>query len=73
MTELIEKQSISNVAEIKKRDCNLEVAACFRLGLEGELKVRVRGKNRITLQDAINAAFEAERNVNHHRRLRESP
>ena len=61
------------MAEIKIRDCNLEVAACFRLGLASELEARVRGKNPITLQDAINAAIEAERDLNRRRRLLESP
>ena len=70
MIELTEQQSSAEVATIKIREYNSEVANCFRLGLEGELEARVRQAAPTNLQEAINAAIKAERDLAHHKRLR---
>lgn len=70
IVELTAQQSPPSVAVIKVKEYDLEVASCFRLGLEGELEARVRQRNPSTLQEAINIAIEAERDVNRRLRLR---
>ena len=69
MTEIIEQQSSPELATEKIKEYNLDVATCFRLGLQGELEARVRQKNPTSLQDAINAAIDAERDLNRRKRL----
>ncbi|XP_033225981.1 uncharacterized protein LOC117178665 [Belonocnema kinseyi] len=67
--EITEEQSPPDIAHIKIREFDLGVASCFRLGLQGELESRVKLGNPSSLQDAINIAIEAERNLNHRNKL----
>ena len=70
IVEITKQQSPAHVAEIKIKEYNLEVATCFRLGLEGELETRVRQENPYTLNDAINIAIQAEKDLSRRKRLR---
>ena len=68
--ELTEKQS-PTIASTKIIEYDSEVASCFRIGLDNELiESRVRQENPRSLQEAINAAIDAERDVNRRHRLR---
>ena len=69
MAEIAEQQSPGTIALVKIKEYDSEIASCFRLGLQGEMEARVRQKNPITLQEAINAAIEAERDVSRRKRL----
>ena len=70
IVEIIKQQSPSHAAEIKIKEYNLEVATCFLLGVEGELETRVRQENPYTLNDAINIAIQAEKDLSRRKRLR---
>ena len=63
MVELAKSQSSATIAEIKIREYSAEVTSCFCLGLQGGLELRVRARNPVNLQQAINFAIESEREV----------
>ena len=69
MVELTQKQSPADIAAFKIREYDSEVASCFCLGLRGELESRVRQRNPLTLQEAVNLAVEANRELNRRKRL----
>ena len=69
MVELTEQQSPPEIATMKIKEFDSEVATCFLLGLRGDIEGRVRQKNPSNLQEAINAAMESEKELKRRKRL----